>query len=57
MLNGGHFDRSVVLPCVRRHPAYNLNLRELKEMMAERSISVDHTPLYRWSFHYAPLAL
>lgn len=28
--------------------AYALNLRNLKEMMAERGVVVDHSTLYRW---------
>jgi hypothetical protein len=33
---GRHFDRSLILLCVRWYPAYNLSLRNLEEMMAER---------------------
>ncbi len=57
MFKGRHFDRSVVLLCVRRYLAYSLSLRDLEEMMAERGISVDHTTIYRWTVHYAPLLL
>jgi transposase-like protein len=42
MFKGRHFDRSVILLCVRWYLAYNLSLRNLEEMMAERGISVDH---------------
>jgi putative transposase len=37
--------------------AYNLSLRDLEEMMAERGISVDHTIVHRWTIHYAPLLI
>jgi putative transposase len=37
--------------------AYNLSLRNLEEMMAERGISVDHATTHRWTVHYAPLLL
>jgi transposase-like protein len=37
--------------------AYNLSLRDLEEMMAERGISVDHATVHRWTVHYAPLLL
>jgi transposase-like protein len=33
---------------VRWYLAYNLSLRNLEEMMAERGISVDHATVHRW---------
>ena len=57
MFKGRHFDRSVILLCVRWYLAYNLSLRNLEEMMAERGISVDHAPVRRWTIHYTPLLL
>jgi putative transposase len=57
MFKGRHFDQSVILLCVRWYLAYNLSLRDLEEMMAERGISVDHATIHRWTTHYAPLLL
>jgi transposase-like protein len=57
MFNGRHFDRSVILLCVRRYLAYNLSLRNLEEMMAEHGISVDHVTIHLWTIYYAPLLL
>jgi transposase-like protein len=57
VFKGRHFDRSVILLCVRWYLAYNLSLRDLEEMMAERGISVDHATVHRWTVHYAPLLL
>jgi len=57
MFKGRHFDRSVILLCVRWYLAYNLSLRNLEEMMAERGIAVDHATIHRWTMHYAPLLL
>jgi putative transposase len=57
VFKGRHFDRSVILLCVRWYLAYNLSLRNLEEMMAERGISVDHATIHRWTVHYAPLLL
>jgi transposase-like protein len=57
MFKGHHFDRSVILLCVRWYLAYSLSVRNLEEMMAERGISVDHTTIHRWTVHYAPLLL
>jgi transposase-like protein len=57
MFKGRHFDRSVILLCVRWYLAYSLSLRDLEEVMAERGISVDHATIHRWTIHYAPLLL
>lgn len=54
MFKGRHFDRSVILLCVRWYLAYNLSLRNLEEMMVERGISVDHATVHRWVIRYAP---
>jgi transposase-like protein len=54
MFKGRHFDRSVILLCVRWYLAYGLSLRNLEEMMAERGISVDHATVHRWVIRYAP---
>ena len=34
MFKGRHFDRSVILLCLRWYLAYNLSLRDLEKMMA-----------------------
>jgi transposase-like protein len=57
MFKGRHFDRSMILLCVRWYLAYGLSLRDLKEMMAERGISVDHSTIHRWVVHFSPLLL
>lgn len=57
MFKGRHFDRSVILLCVRWYLAYGLSLRNLEEMMAERGVEVDHATIHRWTVHYAPLLL
>jgi transposase-like protein len=54
MFKGSHFDRSVILLCVRWYLAYNLSLRSLEEVMAERGISVDHATVHRWVVRYSP---
>ncbi len=56
MFKGRHFDRSVILLCVRWDLAYGLSLRNLEEMMAE-SLSVVHATVYRCTIYYAPLVL
>jgi putative transposase len=51
---GRHFDRSVILVCVRWYLAYSLSLRDLEEMMAERGVAVDHATIHRWVLRYSP---
>ena len=57
MFRGRHFDRSVILLCVRWYLTYGLSLRDLKEMMAERGIRIDHSTIHRWVVHFGPLLL
>ena len=53
VFKGRQFDQSVILLCVRWYLAYNLSLRNLEEMMAERGISVDHATVHRWVVRYS----
>jgi transposase-like protein len=57
MFKGRHFDRSIILLCVRWYLAYNLSLRDLKEIMAERGIAIDHSTVHRWVLHFSPKLL
>ncbi|NKB84694.1 IS6 family transposase [Ochrobactrum grignonense] len=57
MFKGRHFDKSVILLCVRWYLAYNLSLRNLKEMMAERGIDLDHSTVHRWVLFFSPKLL
>jgi Transposase and inactivated derivatives len=54
VFKGRHFDRSVIVLCVRWYLAYNLSLRDLEEMMAERGVNVDHSTVHRWVIHFSP---
>ena len=49
-----HFEAEIILLCVRWYLRYSLSSRDLEEMMLERGLQVDHTPIYRWVQHYAP---
>ena len=51
---GRHFDREVILLCVRWYLRFKLSLRDLVEMMAERGLSLAHTTIMRWVQHYTP---
>jgi putative transposase len=50
-----HYPLHVILLCVRWYSAYPLSLRHLKEMMAERGISVDHSTVHRWPIKVLPV--
>jgi transposase-like protein len=47
-LKWGHFEPPVFLLRARWYCRYQLSDRDLKEMMRERGLSVDHVTLYRW---------
>jgi putative transposase len=51
---GRHFDREVIILCVRWYLRYKLSLRDLVEMMAERGLHLAHTTILRWVQRYAP---
>jgi putative transposase len=57
VFKGRHFDRSVILLCVRWYLAYGLSLRDLEEMMAERNVHVDHSAVHRWVLRFSPQLL
>lgn len=48
-----HFEGVIILQCLRWYCKYALSYRDLKEMMEERGVFVDHTTIYRWVYHYA----
>jgi putative transposase len=50
-----HFEKQMILLCVRWYLAYPLSLRHIEEMMAERGLSVDHSTINRWVLKYSPL--
>jgi transposase-like protein len=54
LFDGRHFDREIILLCVRWYLRYKLSLRDLVEMMAERGVSLAHTTILRWVQRYAP---
>ena len=54
LLKGRHFDREVVVLCVRWYLRFKLSYRDLVEMMAERGLSMAHTTIMRWVQRYVP---
>ena len=49
-----HFDREIIVLCVRWYLRYKLSLRDLVEMMAERGLDIAHTTIMRWVQRYVP---
>jgi transposase-like protein len=49
-----HYPLEVMLTCVRWYVAYPLSLRHIEEMMAERSVFVDHATIHRWALKIVP---
>lgn len=48
---GRHFQRNIILWAVRWYCKYGISYRELQEMLAERGVSVDHTPRFTAGFN------
>ena len=51
---GRHFDKEIVVLCVRWYPSFKLSYRDLVSMMSERGISLAQTTILRWVQHYTP---
>jgi len=51
---GHRFERDIILLCVRWYLAYPLSYRNLKEMMEERGVRVNHSNIYRWVQKFTP---
>jgi transposase-like protein len=49
-----HFDREIIILCVRWYLTYKLSYRDLTAMMAERGIDLAHTTIMRWVQRYVP---
>lgn len=54
LFRGRHFDRNIIVLCVRWYITYKLSYRDLVEMMAERGVNVSHTTILRWVQCYVP---
>ena len=47
LFEGRHFEREIIVLCVRWYLHFKLSLRDLVEMMAERGLSTAHTAIMR----------
>jgi transposase-like protein len=54
LFKGRHFDREIIILCVRWYLRFKLSFRDLVEMMAERGLSLSHTTIMRWIQRYVP---
>ena len=54
LFKGRHFDREIVVLCVRWYLSYKLSYRDLVAIMSERGIDLAHTTILRWVQHYSP---
>ena len=53
LFRGRLFEDAIILLCVRWHLRYSLTFRDVKEIKAERGLSVDHVTIWRWVQRYA----
>ena len=53
LFEGRHFDREIIVLCVRWYLRFKLSFRDLVEMMSERNLSKAHATIMRW-VHHAP---
>ncbi len=51
---GAHFEKAIILTCVRWYVVYPLSNRQLEELTQERGVSVDHSTINRWVVAYRP---
>ena len=49
-----HFDREIIILCVRWYVSYKLSYRDLVEIMAERRVELAHTTVLRWVQRFMP---
>lgn len=54
LFKGRHFEREVIVLCVRWYLRFKLSLRDLVEMMAERGLTLAHTTIMRWVQRFVP---
>ena len=54
LFKGRHFDREIVVLCVRWYLNFKLSYRDLVAIMSERGLGLAHTTILRWVQHYTP---
>ena len=48
LFKGRHFDREIIVLCVRWYLSFKLSSRDLVQIMSERGIALAHTTILRW---------
>src|SRR5262245_31837013 len=48
LFNGRHFNREIIVLCVRWYVSDKLSYRDLVAIMAERNVDVAHATILRW---------
>jgi transposase-like protein len=54
LFKGRHFEREIIVLCVRWYLRFKLSLRDLVEVMSERGLSIAHTTIMRWVQRFVP---
>ncbi len=54
-IKGAHFSKDVILHAVFFYLRYGVSHRDLEEIIAERSVNLDHATLNCWFSRYAGL--
>src|SRR5471032_2144696 len=54
LFKGRHFDREIIILCVRWYLRFKLSFQDLVEMMAERGIGLARTTIMRLIQRYVP---
>ena len=54
LFKGRHFDREIIILCVRWYLRFKLSYGDLVEMMAERGVDLAHTTIMRWIQRFVP---
>jgi transposase-like protein len=54
LFSGRHFDREIIVLCVRWYLSFKLSYGDLVMMMGERDIGLAHTTILRWVQHFTP---
>jgi hypothetical protein len=54
LFKGRHFDREVIVLCVRWYVSFKLSSRDLVQMISARGIAVTQTTILPWVQRYVP---
>jgi IS6 family transposase len=53
---GFRFPPDIIVLAVRWYLRFGLSYRDFEELLAERSVEVDHVTVYRWVQRFTPLS-